>query len=149
MWKVLAKNEKQLARWDLENMRKQTPEEIEQRVNDFFDWCKVHGEPITMSGVAMVIGVDTTVMREYNEDDAYLQVIKKSRQKVENYMERHLFSGKNPIGAIFLLKNHFGYKDRQDINITTETISDVLSKAKKRDAIDADVVEDKLLAQHS
>ena len=104
-----------------------TPEELQKDIDRYFETdAKVitgydDGEPIyafqpTMSGLALSLGVDRKTITNYSHKDGFFPSIKKARDMVENALERHLY-GKNVTGAIFNLKNNFGWADKQDLNI--------------------------------
>lgn len=105
----------------------ETPEQLQRDVDLYFETeAKVivgydDGEPIyafqpTMSGLALALGVDRKTITNYANKDEYFPAIKKARDMVENALERHLY-GKNVTGAIFNLKNNFGWADKQDLTI--------------------------------
>ena len=68
----------------------------------------------TMTGLAAAIGMDRSTLVNYSYKDEFIDTIKKARGVVESYLENHLF-GSSVTGAIFNLKNNFGWKDKQEI----------------------------------
>jgi hypothetical protein len=49
-------------------------------------------------------------------------LIKKARAILEELWEDYMLNGKiNPVTGIFLGKNHFGYKDQQEVVVTPQT----------------------------
>jgi len=69
----------------------------------------------TMAGLAMALGVDRKTLTNYSHKDEYFPAIKNARAKVEVALEQHLYT-KNVTGAIFNLKNNFGWTDKQEID---------------------------------
>ncbi len=111
----------------------ETPEQLQRDVDLYFETeAKVivgydDGEPIyafqpTMSGLALALGVDRKTITNYANKDEYFPAIKKARDMVENALERHLY-GKNVTGAIFNLKNNFGWADKTEISQTNVELS--------------------------
>lgn len=111
-----------------------TVEELEKKINEYFDYCDnrvqqvyspksdgvievINPAPYTMSGLASHLGVDRKTLLNYSKNDEYFPTIKAAREKVHADVETRLME-KNATGAIFNLKNNFDWKDQtqQDIN---------------------------------
>lgn len=98
-------------------------EELEAKIEEYFKTDAFmdigfddNGNPIkqfapTLTGLALALGVDRKTIYNYSQKDDYFPAIKKARSRVENALERHLYT-KNVTGAIFNLKNNFGWNDR-------------------------------------
>jgi hypothetical protein len=104
----------------------ETPDQLQAGIDLYFEVeAKVlvgyeDGEPIyalqpTMSGLALSLGVDRKTITNYANKDEFFPAIKKARNMVENALERHLY-GKNVTGAIFNLKNNFGWVDKREVD---------------------------------
>lgn len=88
-----------------------SPEEMQAAIDAYFD----KAEAPTMAGLALELGFqDRRSLSDYAEKDNFLPVIKRARTRLEEFHERNLL-GKNPTGSIFWLKNHSGYRDRQEL----------------------------------
>ena len=108
-----------------------TPDDIENKINDYFNYCNENSKPFTMSGLALFLDCSRTTLYNYdkelvkfkdlNEDDKLriLNAVKRAKRMVEAYQEEQLFIGKSPVGTIFSLKNNFNWKDSQEINNNT------------------------------
>ena len=108
-----------------------TADDIENKINDYFNYCNENGKPFTMSGLALFLDCSRTTLYNYdkelvkfkdiNEDDKLriLNSVKRAKRMVEAYQEEQLFLGKSPVGTIFSLKNNFNWKDSQEINNNT------------------------------
>jgi hypothetical protein len=113
----------------------ETVEDMEARIGEYFDYCDnriqqvfskkigdvieiVNPAPYTMAGLARALGMDRSTLQDYkarkdkNGKD-YLPTIKKARDKVQEDVEQRLMEGQ-PAGAIFNLKNNFGYRDKTE-----------------------------------
>ena len=108
----------------------ETPRKLrEQKVDGNGDPVYEIIEPFTISGLALALGTNRTTLLEYqkelktsiSEEDskAYANAIKQAKSKVENYVDKYMFTGKNQTGAIFVAKNNFGWieKTEQDVNL--------------------------------
>ena len=115
----------------MSNKAKFTADDIENKVNDYFNYCNENSKPFTMSGLALFLDCSRTTLynyekelvkfKEISEDDKLriLNSVKRAKRMVEAYQEEQLFLGKSPVGTIFSLKNNFNWKDSQEINNNT------------------------------
>lgn len=87
-----------------------SPDDMAEAIEAYFD----NELQPTMAGLALRLGfMDRRSLSDYAENDTFLPVIKMARTRLEEFHERNLL-GKNPTGSIFWLKNHSGYRDRQE-----------------------------------
>lgn len=111
-----------------------TSEELENKVNEYFDWCdsqekvitfdkgmKIIYKPYTISGLCLHLGICRDTLCEYEKKEKFSDTIKKAKQRVENWIEEHSLSGDiNPTVSIFNLKNNFGWKDKTEVDNKTD-----------------------------
>ena len=103
--------------------RKFTPEELDKKIEEFFEFCKTENKPVTITGLACFIEIDRKSLLNYKRDNGLFPSIKKALMACEEYAERRLFTSQQCTGAIFTLKNNYGWKDvkeeqgSQDIRI--------------------------------
>lgn len=107
-----------------------TPEEMQKIIDEYFDWCDnravktINGDgkeymvsssaPYTMSGLARRLGMDRRTLIDYAHKDEFLPTIKAARERVHEDVETRLME-KQATGAIFNLKNNFGWKDTSEV----------------------------------
>lgn len=110
----------------------ETPEELQTKVDEYFELCKyevikdavsgeevMKGDTITISGLALYLGFESRQsFYDYEKLPEFSYIIKKARFKVECSYEKRLDS-RNPTGAIFALKN-MGWKDKQEVESTVK-----------------------------
>ena len=108
-----------------------TADDIENKINDYFNYCNENSKPFTMSGLALFLDCSRTTLYQYenelikfhnmSEEDKLriMNAVKRAKRMVEAYQEEQLFIGKSPVGTIFSLKNNFNWKDTQEINNNT------------------------------
>ena len=113
------------------NKAKFTADDIEYKVNDYFNYCNENSKPFTMSGLALFLDCSRMTLYQYenelikfnniSEEDKkrIIDTVKRAKRMVEAYQEEQLFLGKSPVGTIFSLKNNFNWKDAQEINNNT------------------------------
>ena len=91
-------------------------EEVEQRINDYFNYCEENEKPYTMSGLALYLDIDRKTLVNYSKEEEYFPTIKKARDRVQSQLEENALLGKgNAVFTIFNLKNNFGWKDQVEV----------------------------------
>jgi hypothetical protein len=114
-----------------------TPEEFLVKVAEYLEaCCDDKGNlvrPVTISGMCNFIGTYRQRLLEYEngsleglkdgngDDEGFRVAIKRAKSICEEFAEDHMFTARNPAGAIFALKN-YGWKDTQTIETTTTEI---------------------------
>lgn len=110
------------------------PQQVSDRLNEFFT---IHAEADmkpTVSGMGMALGLDRRRLWEIkvgvtdrNQDLPTLtrDFIKRAYEYMEILWENYMQNGKiNPVSGIFLGKNNFGYQDKQEYVLTPNSNSD-------------------------
>ena len=104
-------------------------DDMQNAIDSYFAECRVEDKPCTMSGLAYALDLSRQALLDYANKDEFLDAIKRARQKVEIDVERRLMSGSAVAGAIFNLKNNFGWRDKTEVenhNYNHETALDEL-----------------------
>ena len=92
-------------------------EELESKINDYFEYCNKEKKPYTMSGLAYYLDVDRKTIVNYTKDEEYFPTIKKARDRVQMQLEENaLMNISNSTFTIFNLKNNFDWKDKIETN---------------------------------
>lgn len=112
-----------------------TKEELEKAINGFWDYCEQKQVVPTLSRLAVFCDCDRSTLRDYSSDDEFSPTIKKAKTMIESYQEEFLFSGKSVAGAIFSLKNNYGWEDKtqQEQNILGEIKLPVVKWGSKKE----------------
>ena len=113
------------------------PEQVNNRLNEFF---QIHAEADmkpTVSGMGMALGLDRRRLWEIKTGNYGTQkslealptltkdYIKKAYEYMEILWENYMQNGKiNPVSGIFLGKNNFGYQDKTEYVLTPNNNSD-------------------------
>ncbi|NLC96197.1 MAG: hypothetical protein GX675_01305 [Erysipelotrichaceae bacterium] len=104
--------------------------DLEKRMNEYFEYCNREGVHYGVVGMCVHLDIVRTTLLEYEKEPEYMDTIKKAKQRIESYNEQMLYKMKNPTGAIFNLKNNFGWTDKletkQEIKATV-TLEQLLS----------------------
>lgn len=98
---------------------KYTPDYMSRKLTEYLSKCETDKLPVTITGYCLYIDTNRQTLSEYADKDEFADIIKKVHQASEDFAASFLYSGKNPAGAIFYLKNLHGWADRQDINISS------------------------------
>lgn len=105
-------------------------EEVEEKINAYFNYCEEKGKPYTMSGLAYYLEISRQTLINYSNKDEYFDTIKKARDRVQMQLEENALSNKaNPTFTIFNLKNNFDWKDKVEVkNTNLPKVEELLSK---------------------
>ena len=133
------------------------PEQVKERLNEFF---QIHADADmkpTVSGMGMALGLDRRRLweiktgakmgghTEYDLPTATVVSIKKAYEYMEILWENYMQNGKiNPVSGIFLGKNNFGYQDKTEYVVTPNTRNDSDYNAddiKRRYLIDSTTID--------
>lgn len=71
--------------------------------------------PYTITGLAVFLGTSRETLIDYQGRKEFSDTIKEAKDKCENFVELSLLD-KNPTGAIFNLKNNYGWKDKTEVD---------------------------------
>lgn len=102
------------------------PKQVEQRINEYFNYCIDNDRKPNIKGLGNWLGVDSTTVSSWRRGEyraeTHSPLIKKAVDILEELWIDYGQNGKsNPAAWIFLGKNTFGYKDVQDVVITPNT----------------------------
>jgi len=99
-----------------------TKEEMQEKIDKYFEECKIDKRPITFSGLAYAIGLSRQGLLNYSKDERFFDTIKRAKEYVETTMEERLVGTSGiATGIIFNLKNNYGWKDKQEIDADVKT----------------------------
>lgn len=99
-------------------------EEVTQRIMDYFKICAEDDMKPSVAGLALAMDIDRVYLWEIrsgrkgkNPDVA--NTLKKAMKILDLQMVDYMQNGKiNPVSGIFLMKNNFGYADKQEVVLT-------------------------------
>lgn len=91
-------------------------EELEEKIEEYFEFCNENNKPYTMSGLALALDIDRRTLLNYSNRDDFFPTIQKARLRCENFAEESLFTSKNTAGVIFNMVNNYEWKNKHDID---------------------------------
>lgn len=101
------------------------PEQVEQRISEYFTYCIQHDIRPSAEGVALSLNTTRTTLwrwregQESNKPDGVRNAIKKSYSILNYLLAQYMQDGHiNPVSGIFLLKNNYQYYDKSEVVIT-------------------------------
>lgn len=120
--------------FNLPNIDLKEPEQVVDRLNEFFEIHARYDMKPTVAGMGMALGLDRRRLWEIKTGNFGTQKslselptltkdsIKKAYEYMEILWENYMQNGKiNPVSGIFLGKNNFGYQDKQEMVLTPNT----------------------------
>lgn len=100
----------------------QSADEVKDRVFQYFQVCADDDMKPSIAGLSLALGMDRRRVWEAREGARGVypvevrDLLKKAQQIIELQMVDYMQNGRiNPVAGIFMLKNHFGYKDEQEV----------------------------------
>lgn len=100
--------------------------ELQRKIDSYFEHCDSLQKPYLITGLALALDCDRDTLLNYEDKDEFFgTAIKNAKLKCHSYAEDYLYTGKNVTGAIFNLKNNYGWKDKYEADVTSggETIN--------------------------
>lgn len=131
------------------------PDQVKSRLDAYFDLCQTYSIRPGVAGMAMALGINRKRLHEimqgteyksfYGNNSKYKDlpratrdIIQKAYDSLEVMWEYSMQSGKiNPPCGIFLGKNHFGYQDVVDYNVSAKTEPETLPASQLQSRLDA------------
>lgn len=117
------------------------PEQLEKDIENFFIECKEENKVPTITGLAVHLDTTRLTLLDYEnqivktlDDNIKTKIsntIKKAKQRVQSEYEQALFDRGKTTGAIFTLKNNFGWADKQEIVTTNNNTVDLSGLSEK------------------
>ena len=99
-------------------------EQVSDRVAEYFDICGEDDVKPSVAGLALALGIDRRRLWEIREgvrskNPEVSDTLKSAMQLLDLQMTDYMQNGKiNPVSGIFLMKNNFGYADKQEVVVT-------------------------------
>ena len=100
-------------------------EELQKKIDDYFDDRDATGKPYTITGLALWLDASSReCLLNYQEKDDYFDTITRAKLRCQEFAESQLYTAKSSNGPIFALKN-YGWSDARQVDIqnTTKTIT--------------------------
>lgn len=107
------------------------PNQLQNRVIEYFQLCADHDMKPGVAAVGLAIGLDRRRLWEIRSGTKNVvmpqeckDIINSVYDSLEVLWEGYMANGKiNPVSGIFLAKNNFGYQDKQEYVVTPNAMS--------------------------
>ena len=136
------------------------PEQVQNRLAEYFQ-IHIDGDlKPTVAGMAMALGIDRRRLWEIKTGNYHTSTglsdlptlttdsIKKAYDFLETLWENYMHNGKiNPVSGIFLAKNNFGYQDKTEyvvtpnVNTDSDYSAEDIRKRYLTDSLDSPTIE--------
>ncbi len=103
--------------------------QIQERCQWYFNHC-IDGEMRPgVAGLCNALGINRTTFYRWcvgaERSLTHMEYMNRVKNALEDLMETYMQTGKiNPVSGIFLLKNNFGYQDKQEVILTPNSQKD-------------------------
>ena len=117
--------------FDMPRVDLRDPDAVHERLVEYFQIYSEADMKPTVAGMAMCLGVDRRRLWDIKTGNHVnvggyrdlpsetVDLVKKAYEILETSMEAYANAGKiNPVMAIFMMKNHFGYQDKTEYVLT-------------------------------
>lgn len=71
-------------------------------------------KPYTFTGLALALNTSRETLIDYREREGFSDSLKGALDKCQSYAEQTLYTAPNVTGAIFNLKNNYGWQDKTE-----------------------------------
>lgn len=138
----------------LEPVRYDNPAELERRIQLYFSQCDENNLFPSVTGLSLFLGIDRSTLWKWKtakrreNDQRYIDIIQRAYDVIEESMIQEMLSGgvKNPISAIFYLKNLHGYTDgienKHSDTSEVPTAKKIAEITERYNIVDAEIIED-------
>ena len=110
--------------WNLPKVDMSNAEQVGNRIYEYFKICEEDDMKPSVAGLALALDCDRVYLWEIREgkkgkNPAVANTLKRAMKLLDAQMVDYMQNGKiNPVSGIFLMKNNFGYADKQEVVVT-------------------------------
>lgn len=102
------------------------PEQVQERITQYFQHCLENDMKPGVAGMSLALGVDRRTFYSWSvgasRQRTHTAIIQHAKQTLESLWETYMLNGRiNPVSAIFIAKNHFGYRDQSELVLSPPT----------------------------
>ena len=140
-----------MANFNLAPIDLDDPAQVQERIVWYFNHCAEDGMKPTVAGICNALGIDRQTFylwgtgERRGKSPEYVYMVKRAKAAIQELWEQYAADGQvNPVTFIFLMKNHYGYADKQEVVVTPQNPLGVDPNVKEleekyRDSVPIDV----------
>jgi len=119
------------------------PVAFDKMIEDFFSECEIKGNKPTIERLAVYMGANRETITMYEDRPEFSDSVKRAKDRCLAWLIDNGLDARNPAMQIFLAKNNYGYKDKQEVETTVNITSfaDRLAQAQERRALQTGVID--------
>lgn len=112
-----------LPKCDMSNL-----DEVQKRIRLYFQIAEEDDMKPAVTGLALALGIDRKNLWAYRigqigKNEEVRNSLKKACAILDQMMNDYMQNGKiNPVSGIFLMKNNFGYTDKQEVEVVSKSV---------------------------
>lgn len=98
-----------------------TPKDLQKSIDDFFDLVKSGQEAPSIAALAYHLGTNKQTILNYQEKDGFREIIEDTKLYIEKEFTAKAYKSEIPQSIfIFTGKAHYGYEEKQSIDLTSK-----------------------------
>lgn len=114
----------------------QTDEELENRIDEFFDFCYQHEMRPGIESLALALGVSRQTIWAWSRGEQCspqrTEIIQRAKMLIGAFLEQSSLCGKlNPATSIFLMKNWLNYRDSIEVETAPKITTRIPLKSRE------------------
>lgn len=101
----------------------ESPEELQKVIDKYYQERDSKRLPYTVESLSVALEIDRKTLLNYEKQEGYEEffpTVKKAKDKIQSSFVDFALNPENKVAAalpIFLMKNNFGYEDKQEVRI--------------------------------
>lgn len=136
-----------MASWNLPPIDISDPEQVNQRLGEYFQYCADNDRKPQVVGMCNWLGISRNTLSTWKNGEyrngTHSDIIRKAYDMLEEIWIDYMQNGKiNPATGIFLAKNYWNYKDVADVVVTPNNPYQGASDDQLREKYLTDMAED-------
>lgn len=110
--------------YDLPKVDMSDADAVRDRIKEYFQICSADDMKPSVAGLALALDIDRSYLWEIRvgrkgKSPEVADTLKRTMQLLDLQMVDYMQNGQiNPVSGIFLMKNNFGYADKQEVVVT-------------------------------